>query len=222
MASPKFKLITGDCIEVLSKADPFCIDLVVTDPPYLVNYSDRTGRSIANDRDSSWLEPAFEQIARVLKRDGVCVSFYGWNRAEEFLTVWKKLGLRPVGHLVWSKAYSSNRRGFLRSTHECAYLLAKGRPARPECLINDVLPWSYSGNTLHPTQKPVSALEPLIAAFSKPGDTVLDPFSGSGSTGQAALQLDRDFLGIELKAEYNELARERLARFGMDAAARAH
>lgn len=220
MTSPKFKLITGDCIEILSKAGSSCVDLVVTDPPYLVNYKDRTGRSIANDNDSGWLEPAFKQIERVLKKDGFCISFYGWNRAEEFLTVWKKLGLRPVGHLVWSKAYSSNRRGFLRATHECAYLLAKDEPARPECLINDVMPWSYTGNELHPTEKPVSALEPLIAAFSKPGDTVLDPFSGSGSTGQAALQLGRDYLGLELESKYNDLARDRLSRFGEDAATR--
>ena len=219
MTPSKFKLITGNCIEVLGRADPLCIDLVVTDPPYLANYVDRTGRSVANDQDPKWIEPAFEQIARVLKKGGVCVSFYGWHRAEEFLTVWKRLGLRPVGHFVWAKAYSSSRRGLLRSTHECAYLLAKGKPQQPECLINDVLPWSYSGNALHPTQKPVSALEPLIAAFSKPGDTVLDPFSGSGSTGQAALQLERDYLGIELEADYNEVARRRLVRFGTDAAA---
>lgn len=216
MTSPKFKLMTGDCIEILGKAGASCIDLVVTDPPYLVNFKDRSGRSIANDVDSDWLEPAFAQIARVLKKDGFCVSFYGWNRAEEFLLAWKKVGLRPVGHLVWSKSYASDRTGFLRATHECAYLLAKEAPARPECWINDVLPWSYSGNEVHPTQKPVSALEPLIAAFSKPGDTVLDPFSGSGSTGQAALLQDRDFLGIELEPKYNVLARDRLARFGED------
>lgn len=208
--------MTGDCIEILSKAGASCIDLVVTDPPDLESYCDRNGRSIADDGDSAWLEPAFTQISRVLKKDGFCVSFYGWNRAEEFLLVWKKVGLRPVGHLVWSKADASNPGGFLRATHECAYLLAKESPARPEFLINDVLPWSYSGNALHPTQKPVSALEPLITAFSKPGDTVLDPFSGSGSTGQAALLQDRDYLGIELEPKYNMLARERLARFGED------
>lgn len=215
MTSPKFKLMTGDCIEILSKTGPSCIDLVVTDPPYLVNSTDRAGR-LVNDVESDWLEPAFEQISLVLKKDGFCVSFYDWSRAEEFLLVWKRVGLRPVGHLVWSKSYASNRTGFLRATHECAYLLAQGAPARPECWINDLLPWSYSGNELHPTQKPVSALEPLIGAFSKPGDTVLDPFSGSGSTGQAALLQDRDFLGIELKREYNVLARDRLTRFGTD------
>ena len=219
MNTPKFKLITGDCIEVLSRADACCVDLVVTDPPYLVNFTDRTGRSVTNDNDSTWLEPAFEQITRVLKPGGFCVSFYGWSHAERFLTVWKQFGLRPVGHLVWSKSYSSSRRGFLRSTHECAYLLAKGTPNRPGYLINDVLPWSYTGNRSHPTQKPVSALEPLIAAFSQQGDTVLDPFSGSGSTGVAALLQGRDFLGIELESEFNLLARDRLSSYGTNAAA---
>ncbi len=210
--TPRTKIINGDCIDVLQRVPDASIDLVVTDPPYLVNYSSRDGRKIANDISSSWLKPAFEQTARVLKPDSFCISFYGWNQADRFLQAWKSAGLYPVGHLVWAKAYSSSRRGFLRSTHECAYLLAKGRPARPKVLLNDVQPWSYTGNKLHPTQKPLSAIEPLIGAFSEPGDVVLDPFAGSATTGVAAKRLGRAFLGIELDPEYHEIAARRLAQ----------
>lgn len=81
-----------------------------------------------------------------------------------------------------------------------AYLLAKGPAERPLTPIADVIDFRYAGNRLHPTQKPVQALTPLIESFSKPGDIVFDPFCGSGSTLEAARKLGRDWLGIELDA----------------------
>jgi len=62
----------------------------------------------------------------------------------------------------------------------------------------DVLDWRHAGNRLHPTPKRVGILKPPIDAFSKPGNTVLDPFCGSGSTLAAAQELERRFIGIEL------------------------
>ena len=64
---------------------------------------------------------------------------------------------------------------------------------------------------LHPTQKPVQLMEALIALTTKPGQTVLDPFAGSGSTLVAAKHLDRHFIGFELSAEYADIARDRLS-----------
>jgi DNA modification methylase len=64
----------------------------------------------------------------------------------------------------------------------------------------------YSGDKLHPTQKPVTALLPLIRTFALPGELVLDPFAGSGSTCAAALLADRMFIGIELDDVHCEAA----------------
>lgn len=141
-----------------------------------------------------------------------CISFYGWNRVDAFFRAWRRAGFHPVGHLVWHKDYASST-GFLRARHEQAYLLAKGRPAKPAESLDDVRRWKYTGNVWHPTEKDVSILQPLIEAFSKPGDLVLDPFAGSGSTLVAAAQDGRRYLGIELERKYCELARERLASF---------
>lgn len=58
--------------------------------------------------------------------------------------------------------------GYMRSQHECAYLLAKGRPQKPEAPICDVMPWAYSGNHHHPSKKAVKTLLPLVEAFSPP------------------------------------------------------
>ena len=215
MTSPRplLKTINGNCIDVLKNAPDGRVDFVLTDPPYLVNYQSRDGRRIQNDTSGEWIQPAFEQIARVLKPSRYCVCFYGWNSADKFLAAWRAVGLYPVGHFVWHKSYASSRK-LVRAMHECAYLLTKGRPRQLEVFLNDVLPWSYTGNKLHPTQKPVTALEPLVEAFSLPGEIVLDPFMGSGSTGEAALRNGRSFLGIELDENYCAIAEERLSRVG--------
>jgi len=203
------QIIHGDCLQVLRKLPDACVDFVLTDPPYLVNYRDRLGRSIPNDDNSRWLFPSFSEISRVLKPDSYCVSFYGWSKAERFLSAWKECGLRPVGHFVWIKRYSSRIR-HAEARHEQAYLLAKGNPVPPNAPPPDVLAWDYSGNTLHPTQKPVRGLVRLITAYSPRGGVVLDPFAGSGSTGVAARKLGRRFILIETDPRYYAAAARRL------------
>ena len=111
--------------------------------------------------------------------------------------------------MVWIKSYASSR-GVLAYQHEQAYLLAKGRGQRPKRPLPDVLRWQYTGNTLHPTQKPVRSLKPLIEAFTQPGDIVLDPFCGSGSSLLAAKILGRSYIGVEIDKEYASTAQARL------------
>jgi site-specific DNA-methyltransferase (adenine-specific) len=102
----------------------------------------------------------------------------------------------------------------VRYSHEQAYLLAKGTPLKPRVALRDVLEWRYSGDGLHPTQKPVMALVPPILAFSAVGDIVLDPFVGSGTTAVASRTLGRRYIGIEIDPKYARLAEERLRREG--------
>ncbi len=204
-------IICGDCISVMATMPSASVDLVVTDPPYLVNYRSSDGRRYPNDDNDRWLKPAFAEVSRVLKADRFVVSFYGWNKADRFLAAWKAAGLQPAGHLVWTKNYYSKER-FVRYSHESAYLLAKGNPPRPRIGLRDVLDWRYTGDVLHPTQKPVMALLPLIMAYSQVGDIVLDPFAGSGTTAVAAQALGRRYIGIELEPKYARIAQERLAR----------
>lgn len=201
-------IINADCLEVLPTLPSGFANLVLTDPPYLANYQSRDGRGVPNDDNDTWLEPAFAEIYRVLHRNSFCISFYGWPKADRFIRAFRKAGFRIVGHFVFPKAYSSST-GMVGYRHECAYLLAKGHLV-PAKLIPDVLPWKYTGNKLHPTQKPLSILRPLIEAFSKEGDMVLDPFAGSGSTLKAAEQLGRSYYGIELNRAYYEVASKRL------------
>jgi adenine-specific DNA-methyltransferase len=205
------RIITGDCLEVMQEMPAASVDCVIADPPFLVNYRTRDGRGYQNDdpQDTSWLAPAYAQIYRVLKPDHFCVSFYGFTKAEAFLSAWRQAGFDPIGHLVWVKPYASGEK-FVRYYHQSAYLLAKGRPRRPRHRLPDVLDWRFTGNERHPAEMPVMAVLPLVMTFSEKGDIVLDPFAGSGTTAVAAKTLGRRYIGIELDPTYAATAEERL------------
>ncbi|MEM9153350.1 MAG: DNA methyltransferase, partial [Cyanobacteria bacterium P01_F01_bin.3] len=172
-------LILGDSIDKMRCMPSGCIDFFLSDPPYLVNYQSRDGRSISNDINDDWLLPAFVEAYRLLKPNTFAVSFYGWSKCDRFMYAWRKAGFRIVGHFSFVKEYSSSQ-SFVSYCHEGAFLLIKGDPPKPENPINDVLPFEYTGNELHPTQKPVEPLRTLINSFCAPGGVVLDPFCGSG------------------------------------------
>jgi DNA modification methylase len=208
--TPDDALIHRDCTAGMAELAAASVDFALTDPPYLIDYRSRDGRRVANDDNSQWLRPAFAQIYRVLKPASFCVSFYAWNRIHQFMTAWRGVGFRPVGHIVFRKRYASSAR-FLRYEHECAYLLAKGDVTPPAQPIPDVIEFRYTGNKLHPTQKPTAALAPLISAFCPQDGVVLDPFAGSGSTLVAAKQLGRRFIGFEIDARHHRTATARLA-----------
>lgn len=209
--TPRNTIRQGDCTRLMTGMDANSVDFILTDPPYITRYRGRDGRTVANDDNARWLKPAFAGMHRLLKPGGFAVSFYGWNKVDLFVEAWKAAGFRIVGHLVFRKRYASSAR-FLRYEHEQAYLLAKGQVELPSDPIPDVIDFPYTGNRLHPTQKPVEALTPLIRTFSKPGDLILDPFCGSGSTLAAAKMLGRDYLGIELSAKHHETATVRLQK----------
>ncbi len=206
-------IVNGDCVSVLKAFRAGTINLIVTDPPYLANYRSRDGQTLLNDNDDRWLRPAYAEMYRVLKPNSFCVSFYGWPQVHKFQEAWLAAGFRPVGHIVWRKRYCSNRR-LLNYKHESAFLLAKGNPT-PRKILDDVLDWEYSGNRLHPTQKPLNVILPLVEAYSQPEDVVLDPFAGSGTTLVAARQLGRKCVGIELDSRYADTARLRLRTEGL-------
>jgi DNA modification methylase len=204
-------ILNGDCIQVMRQMPANSVDFILSDPPYLVNYRDRDGRSIRNDANGDWLKPAMKEAYRVLKQDRLAVMFYGWSAVDQFFAAWRDAGFYPVGHLVFRKDYASRSR-LVRYFHEQAYLLAKGKPPLPKHPIADVIDVDYSGNKLHPTQKPLSALVPLIRSFSLPGDVLLDPFAGSGSSCAAAALTHRRYIGIELDEKYYLEASARLDR----------
>lgn len=207
-----WRIIHGDCIEVMRNMAADSVDMIVTDPPYLVSYRDRAGRSIANDNNPAFVAPALLEMGRLLAPHAPMVLFCGWAALHEFAPAWAAAGLRVYGQLVFIKRYASSVNS-VACRHESAFLLAKRMPRRFGPALPDVLTWHYSGNKLHPTEKAVDTLTPLIRAFCRPGGLVLDPFCGSGSSLAAAIGCGHRGVGIEIDAGHVVTARNRLEAF---------
>jgi site-specific DNA-methyltransferase (adenine-specific) len=205
----KNKIICGNAIDVLKDLNSNSVDLVVTDPPYLIDYRERCGRRIANDSNADGVLPAFSELFRVLKNNSLCITFTGWKALNAVTTAWADAGFQIVGQIVWTKDYASSK-GLMAHRHETAFVLAKGWPRKPVQPISNVQDWVYTGNKLHPTEKSVDIIGSLIRAFAKRGDTVLDPFLGSGTTAVAAALNGRSCIGVELEQKYCTLAEQRL------------
>ncbi|MCW2264259.1 DNA modification methylase [Gluconobacter cerinus] len=93
-------ILHGDSVALMQAMPRGSVDFIFTDPPYLVNYRGRDGRTVRNDNNAAWLRPAFKQMHRVLKDGGFTLSFYAWNRIDLFMAAWKAAGFRPVGHII--------------------------------------------------------------------------------------------------------------------------
>lgn len=94
------RFIQGNCVHIMSGFPDNAVDFILTDPLYLVGFRDRQGRTIAGDKTDEWLQPASHEMYRVLKKDALLISFYGWNRVDRFMAAWKKSGIqrcRPPG-----------------------------------------------------------------------------------------------------------------------------
>lgn len=204
----------ADCRDVLPCLPAESVDFVLTDPPYLVSHAgrwDRKHEPITGDDDPSWVAPVFAELYRVLRRDSLCVSFYGWPHADLFVSAFKAAGFCPVSHLAFVKTTWGLGR-FTRGRHETGFLLAKGSPVLPEKAISDVIEWEREQEGWHPHQKPLMALLPLIIAYAPEGGLVLDPFMGSGSTLRAAKDTGCRGIGIEVEHDYCGRAAERMAQ----------
>ena len=205
------QLFHGDCLEVIRGMKDKSVDAVVMDPPYGVYYQGRWNseqKEIENDKTVEWLPVLARRLFRVLPEDAFVVCFYGWPVAGLFLDAFNAAGFRPTSHLVFIK----NQIGLgyhTRGKHEQAYLFAKGK-AKPQQVKDDVLSWTRVDNPVHPTQKPLDAIIPLVKRFCPQGGTVLDPFMGSGTTGVACVRTGRNFIGIEIDPDYFKIAERRI------------
>ncbi len=207
-------LYHDDCRAVLPTLPAESVDLVLTDPPFLVGYVGRYDgkrEPIEGDRDPSWLRPVVFELFRVLKPDSFMVSFYGWPHVQLFAAAWQEAGFRLVSHLAFVRSSIGLGR-MTRSSHLTAYLLAKGRPRLFSTATSDVIEWSREPDAVHPCQKPVAALVPLVMSLAPEGGLVLDPFAGSSSTLLAARECGCCAIGVEVEERYCELSAMRLSQ----------
>ena len=201
----------GDSMLELPRLQAGSIDAIITDPPYGISWTDEAGRGVLNDDGPYvwWMRSAHD----ALRRGGPIVCFCRWDVSEAFRLALSWAGFTVRSMIVWSKGGGGkgDTRRTLCPTHELAWLATKGNWRLPGKRIGDVLtaPRVRVGRT-HPTEKPVAMLREIVRAVTRPGDLVLDPFCGTGSTGAACLAEGRRFMGIDLDPAHVATARRRL------------
>lgn len=102
------RIIHGEAAAQLAQMPDHSIDLILTDPPYLVGYRDRDGRTVANDQNPDGVLPAFPEMYRVLRDDSYMILFCGGTAIDRFSAAWTQAGFRTVGQIVWAKSYASS------------------------------------------------------------------------------------------------------------------
>lgn len=207
----------GDCLEVLPTLEAGSADVIVTDPPYFLpaaHYATRrkTARSLS---DLSMLEhfyrDAFQAMADVLKKDGFAYVFCDGQSYPAFYVA-AYPHFRAIRPLIWDKGTSINGYAW-RHQHEL--ILFCEMPNAPHVPTGD-------GDILkcravpvdereHLAEKPVALLMKLINKTTPEDGLVVDPFMGSGATGEAAIKAYRSFVGIDTDPAYYALAERRIA-----------
>lgn len=182
---------------------------------------------------SRWIE----SIRRTLKPNGALVVSGTYHSIYESGVALQKCGFKILNEIVWMKpngAPNLSRRR-LAAIHETLIWASKSQSSKHTFNYEILKAGGYPGDVLkspgkqmrsvwsipttpkseklqgnHPTQKPLALLDRVISAFSNPGDVILDPFMGSGTTGLAALRIQRSFIGIEKEQTYYNLAEARM------------
>ena len=208
-----YQLWFGDCLELMKDIPDESVDMILTDPPFGMNFKSgfRNFEKIINDNNLDWVDEFVEGIYRISKNDTAHYMFTSFHNIDVFKrAIEKKFKIKNL--LTWVKNNTSmgDLKGDFAPKTEFIIFFQKGRKLINGKRDSNVLEYKRTGNKLHPTQKPVDMLEFLIEKFSNEHDTILDPFMGSGSTGVAALNTGRKFIGIELDDKYFEIAKERI------------
>lgn len=220
--TPPPRLIAGDFEHAMPRIPSRSIGMVLTDPPYGIAY--KTGmrkdrhhrfcREIEGDRDLSALERAAPEMMRVLMPDSAACVFMAQETLAQAERIMRSAGFEVVNRIVWDKG--AHTMGDLTHAfgkrYEVLLYCAKGRPRIRGRRWPDV--WRFprvpQNRLRHQNEKPVELLERAVESLSDPGDMVLDPFMGSGSTGEACARCGRAFMGCEIDPYYYGVAEARL------------
>lgn len=199
-------LYLGDCREVMPKVGR--ISAVITDPPYgtetiIVGGYNRNNDTIANDKDLSVVEEAFRVIGFQWVNLWI-LAFYSPRVENEFYKATSWMTRRAT--IIWDKKAPGLGGKGIRFQHESIAVFSCGIPEKYGSIFSVLS--HYRDAEKHPHQKPIELMKRLINAT--PGEVVLDPFMGSGTTGVACAKLGRKFVGIEFDEKHFSTACDRI------------
>lgn len=217
-----FHLMQGDCLERMKEIADGSVDAVITDPPYGMGFQSNWSKKgprhekIHGDDtiDARWLVEAF----RVLKTGGALLSFCDWKTSCDWRKHIEDCGFGMKSQVIWNRLHHGmgDLRGAFAPMHDVIWYAAKGRRifknGRPKSVYEARRP-SPSEDHGHPTCKPTGLMESLINAVDDGSNgVILDCFVGSGTTGVAAVNLGRKFIGIERDDKYFAIAKDRIEK----------
>lgn len=220
----KTTIYNMDCLEYLSNLSDNSIDLIVTDPPYEIRTS---GGGLYQQKDKSFIKELdgikdgfnpkiLNELCRVMKQ----INIYIWCSQKQIIPLldyFVKERKCNYNIITWHKTNPIPNCGnkYLTDTEYCLFFREKGVKIYGEFkskFTYYITPLNQKDKKRwnHPTIKPLDIIKNLITNSSKIGDVVFDPFMGSGTTGVACKELQRNFIGIELNEKYFNIAKERL------------
>lgn len=220
----KATIYNSDCNKVLKTIESESIDLVLTDPPYNVSKKNnfhtmkRKGVDFGEWDKEADIISYIEDVYRVTKKGGSFIVFSAWKNLGDIANKAESLGFeaKDVLRLIKTNPMPRNRdRRYIVDFEFAIWFVKKGKKWTFNRIDPNFQRPEFKAATQrgqHPTQKPLDVMMDLIKIHSNENDTILDPFMGSGTTGKAALELKRNFIGIELDQKYFELSKKNLEK----------
>ena len=234
----KSVLLNGDCIEKMKAIPAQSVNLLLTDPPYNLGlFMKGRGTNMGKLREnhfavSGWdqlgtdewvssMDAFFEGASRVMKKRGSMIVFMSLIKVQSIIDLAVGHGFYYKTTGIWHKTNPIPRNmnlQFVNSTEAWLYFTFnaatgtfnnKGR-VEHDFVETSVVPLTEKKLGKHPTQKPLGLMKHFVELLTNAGDVVFDPFMGSGSSGVAAVQLGRKFVGIELSKAYYDLSKKRI------------
>src|SRR5713226_4883938 len=229
------RIVHGDVLETMRQIPDASIDLVVTSPPY--NLKNSTGNGMKDGRGGKWSGAALvngyedhsdnlpheeyvawqraclAEMMRVIKEDGAIFYNHKWRVQSGLLQDRQDMvsGFPVRQIIIWKRKGGINfNKGYFLPTYEVIYLIAKPKfTLAPKAnAYGDVWEFTQEMNNPHPAPFPIALIERIIGSTT--AAIVLDPFIGSGTTAIAALNLGRQYIGIEISKKYCEMAEKRI------------
>ena len=220
------------CFEYIKTLESNSIDLVLIDPPYEVsrdtNFAkcEKTGRDVDRfrmsmdfgdwDNNFTGLDEVIKESYRVLRKGGTLICFYDLWKITKLKEYFDNAKFKQLRFIEWQKTNPvpiNSKVNYLTNSREIAVVGIKGSKPTFNSEYDAGIykyPICHSKDRFHPTQKPLGLIEELVKKHSNLGDSVLDCFSGSGTSAVACVNLDRNFYGCELNGEYFEKSIDRI------------
>jgi DNA modification methylase len=214
----------GDATSLILSLDSHSVDCIITDPPYgtgnldgnIYKYREQKDYDDSPEATLALIRSIGPELRRVLKPDGHLWAFFGPPLWAPTITVWKQAGFELTNIIaIWYK--SGGATGTVNWDYDLApdwepFLLAHNRERKLSSKhgATFVFPPDLGSSRLHPNQKPLALIRELVTLSTRPGDMVLDPFAGSGTTAVACKELGRKFIVFDNDHRNIQIIKERL------------